>query len=179
MNLKRAIISVCMGIFSVVLAASQSIAAERPPPSPDTTVLAKGIKQKLESASPEAKPPSPSKAFSSRSYFKVESTRPFRHRAHPQPKSPSNLTALSSQSHIKSKSAGSFKRRAHHETKYPANSKALLSGSNSGVHQRYRSHGHRSSWAGGQPLEVPIIVVIVPVQEVATPLIFVPIMPHW
>jgi hypothetical protein len=33
MNLKRAIISVCMGIFSVVLAASQSIAAEsvRPP----------------------------------------------------------------------------------------------------------------------------------------------------
>ena len=148
MKLKRAIISVCMGIFSVVLAVSQSLAAERLAQSPDTTVLEKGIKQKLESASPEAKPPSPSKAFSSRSYFKVESTM-------------------------------SFKRRAHHETKYPANSKALLSGSNSGGHQRYRSHGHRSSWAGEQPLEVPIIVVIVPVQEVPTPLIFVPIMPHW
>ena len=179
MNLKRAIISVCMGIFSVVLAASQSIAAERPPQSPDTTVLEKGIKQKLESASPEAKHPSPSKAFSSRSYFKVESTRPFRHRAHPQPKSSSNLAALSSQSHIKSKSAGSVRRRAHHETKYPASSKALLSGSNSGGHQRYRSHGHRSSWADEQPLGVPIIVVIVPVQEVATPLIFVHIMPYW
>jgi hypothetical protein len=179
MNLKRAIISVCMGIFSVVLAVSQSLAAERLAQSPDTTVLEKGIKQKLESASPEAKPPSPSKAFSSRSYFKVESTRPFRHRAHPQPKSPSNLAALSSQSHIKSKSAGSFKHRAPRVSKYPANSKALLSGSNSGGHQRYRSHGHRSSWAGGQPLEVPIIVVIVPVQEVPTPLIFVPIVPHW
>jgi hypothetical protein len=178
MNLKRAIISVCTGIFSVVLAASQSIAAERLPQSPDTTVLEKGIKQKLESASPEAKPPSPSKAFSSRSYFKVESTRPFRHRAHLQPKSPSNLAALSSRSHIKSKSAGSYKRRAHHEPKY-ANSKAPPSGSNSGGHQRYRSHGHRSSWAGEQPLEVPIIVVIVPVQEVPTPLIFVPIAPHW
>ena len=159
MKLKRAVISVCTWTFSVVLAAAaQSIAAERPPQtSPDTTVLEKGIKEKLESANPDARRPSPS--------------------ARLQPKSPSKLQALSSRSHIKSKSARSFGHRAHHASKSPSNSKALPSGSHSRTHQRYRSHRHRSSRAGEQPLEVPI--VIVPIQEVVMPLIIVPIAPDW
>ena len=83
MKLKRAVISVCTWTFSVVLAAAaQSIAAERPPQtSPDTTVLEKGIKEKLESANPDARRPSPSKASPSRSYLKLEPVRSFRHGA--------------------------------------------------------------------------------------------------
>jgi hypothetical protein len=52
MKFKRAVISVCTWIFTVVLAAAaQSIAEERPPQtSPDTSVLEKGIKGKLKSA---------------------------------------------------------------------------------------------------------------------------------
>jgi hypothetical protein len=182
MKLKRAVISVCTWIFSVVLAAAaaQSIAAERPPQtSPDTTVLEKGIKEKLESANPEAGPPSPSKASSSRSYLKLESARSFRRRAHLQPKSQINLEASSSRSHVKSKSAGSFRHRAHHESKPPSNLEALPSRSHSRTHQRYRSHRHRSSRAGEQPLLVPITIVIVPMQEVAVPLVITPIAPDW
>jgi hypothetical protein len=52
MKFKRAVISVCTWVFTVVLAAAaQSIAEERPPQtSPDTSVLEKGIKEKLKSA---------------------------------------------------------------------------------------------------------------------------------
>ena len=84
MKLKRAVISVCTWTFSVVLAAAaQSIAAERPPQtSPDTTVLERGIKEKLESANPDARRPSPSKASPSRSYLKLEPVRSFRHGAY-------------------------------------------------------------------------------------------------
>jgi hypothetical protein len=153
MKLKRAVITVCTWTFSVVLAAAaQSVAAERPPQtSPDTTVLEKGIKEKLESANLDARRPSPSKASPSRSYLKLEPVRSFRHGARLQPKSPSKLQALSSRSHIKSKSARSFGHRAHHASKSPSNSKALPSGSHSRTHQRYRSHRHRSSRAGEQP----------------------------
>ena len=148
MKLKRAVISVCTWTFSVVLAAAaQSIAAERPPQtSPDTTVLEKGIKEKLESANPDARRPSPSKGSPSRSYLKLEPVRSFRHGARLQPKSPSK-------------------------------SKALPSGSHSRTQVRHRSHRHRSSRAGEQRLEVPI--VIVPIQEVVMPLIIVPIAPDW
>jgi hypothetical protein len=179
MKLKRAVISVCTWTFSVVLAAAaQSIAAERPPQtSPDTTVLEKGIKEKLESANPDARRPSPSKASPSRSYLKLEPVRSFRHGARLQPKSPSKLKALSSRSHIKSKSARSFGHRAHHVSESPSKSKALPSGSHSRTHDRHRSHRHRSSRAGEQPREVPI--VIVPIQEVMMPLIIVPIAPDW
>ena len=84
MKLKCAVISVCTLSFSVPLAAAdQSIAAERPPQtSPDTTVLEKGIKEKLESANLEARAPSPSKASPSRSYLKLVPARSFRHGAH-------------------------------------------------------------------------------------------------
>jgi hypothetical protein len=66
MKLKRATLSVCTWIFIVALAAAaQSIAEEGPPQtSPETTVLEKGIKEKLESANPSIPPPqtSPSTA---------------------------------------------------------------------------------------------------------------------
>jgi hypothetical protein len=126
MNLKRAVISVCTWIFTVALAAAaQGIAEERPPQtSPDTSVVEKGIKEKLESANPEARPPSPSKAFPT-------------------------------QSHSKSESPGSFKHRAHHESKSLSDSKAFPSRSQSRIHQRHRSHRHRSSRASEQLREVP------------------------
>jgi hypothetical protein len=57
MKLERAGISVCTLVFSVVLAAAQSSAEERPPQtSPDTTVLDKGMKEKSESATPSISP---------------------------------------------------------------------------------------------------------------------------
>jgi hypothetical protein len=179
MKLKRAVSSVCTWTLIVTLAnAAQSTAEERlPQTSPDTTVLEKGIKEKLKSANPDARPPSPSKASPSRSYLKLEPVRSFRHGARPQPKSPSNLEALSSRSHNKSKSARSFGHRAHHESRSPSRLKALPSGSHSRTHDRHRSHRHRFSWAGEQPLEVPI--VIVPMQEVLMPLVIVPIAPDW
>jgi hypothetical protein len=179
MKLKRAVITVCTWTFSVVLAAAaQSVAAERPPQtSPDTTVLEKGIKEKLESANPEARLPSPSKASPSRSHLKLVPARSFRHGARPQPKSPSNLEALSSRSHIKSKSARSFGHRAHHESRSQFRSKALPSGSHSRTRDRHRSHRHRLSRAGEQSLEV--LFVIVPMQEVLMPLVIVPIAPDW
>jgi hypothetical protein len=165
--------------FNVVLAAAaQSIAAERPPQtSPDTTVLEKGIKEKLESANPGARLPSPSKASPSRSHLKLVPARSFRHGARPQPKSSSNLEALSSRSHIKSKSVRSFGHRTHHESRSSSKSKALPCGSHSRTHDRQRSHRHRFSRAGEQPVEVPI--VIVPMQEVVMPLVIVPIAPDW
>ena len=179
MKLRRAVISVCTWTFSVVLAAAaQSIAAERPPQtSPDTTVLEKGIKEKLESANPKARLPSPSKASPSPSHLKLVPAKSFRHGARPQPKSPSNLEASSSRSHTKSKSARSFGHRAHHESRSPSKSKALPSGSHHRTHDRHRSHGHRFSQAGEQPLEVPIVSV--PMQEVVIPLLIVPIAPDW
>jgi hypothetical protein len=84
MKLKRAVISVCTWVFSVALAAAgQSIAAERPlQTSPDTSVVDKGIKEKLESANPEAGPPSPSKASPSRSHSRTHQRyRSHRHRS--------------------------------------------------------------------------------------------------
>lgn len=180
MKLDRAVISVCTLVSSVVFAAAQSVAAERPSEaSPDTTVLEKAIKEKLESANPEARPLSPSKAPQSRSFSKVESAGSFRHRARPQPKSPSNVKALSSLSHIKSKSASSFKHLVHHGSKFSSNPKVLASGSHSRTQQIPRSHRHRSSRAGEQPLEVPVPIVIVPMQEVLVPVVIVPITSGW
>src|SRR6476660_5107033 len=132
MKLERALISVCTWVSSVVFAAA--LAAERPSQaSPDTTVLEKAIKEKLETANPQAPLP-PSKAAQLRSYSKVQSARSFRHRASPQPKSASNVKVLLSRSRVRSKSANSLKHPGLQDAKSSSNLKLLASGPHSPTH---------------------------------------------
>jgi hypothetical protein len=79
MKLNIAAISICILIFTLVPADAQSIAEERAPQaSPDTAPVDRAIKEKLESASPEAGPPSFSKALPAWSHSRTHQ----RHRSH-------------------------------------------------------------------------------------------------